>query len=859
MFKSKSKSKKSHKATVHPDKLSGLKRLTSSPHKSHKLSKSLLATIIVLMLVLAISVASYAFISKRYLSKNSSSIKNNIDDAINTLGGKSGELNISKTAKIDSSFGFTLNYDPSTLVAEGQVTDASSTDSYITGMSYEGSELLERRPYSLVKIFFPITKENTYSTSSNLTIISNIRKSFWDNKVAAGEQKIDALVRHSGRNYKAEDGWSASSPEALTINGFEYKKIVFTNAKKIGELEIIDRNTVYLTVQNDRPYVITIYKSIDSKTDEVKIYESVIKTLVYENFDAGKLAMAGKNKLLAVGSAETTLDQETSNTPFAINPESVFNVILKNQPAVVRISSLRCADIELPSSKAQPSITLKNVCSGGIGSGSIVSEDGYVATNGHVVTVSTTDLLSGYIVESKSKEEAKARINELLTYLVKSGYLSKFELDSLYDQLESGKIDIYQFISAFIKKIPVEVIKINKDEPRYYVQLGTEPMKINNQNDRLSIQESSTIVPAKYIGQDYVPQKGEEGSGQTDIYKSTSSDVAILKIEGKYPVVKIGSIREISEGSELTAMGYPGFVDGGLDTKDSKTKPTVTQGVAVAIEEISNKVLLQTTVPIAQGNSGGPAFNDKGLQIGLNTYGTLECPDNKCFGSGTARDIADLTALAASKKVKFDDTSKITNQWSDGLDAYLNSNYKSAVSSFKAVQKDYPAHYLAANMQALAESKVGSAEDKSASFDSASTLIYVGIFGFVVLVFAGGGLTFYLLKGSHKSNKQLVADTGNGPQAPPSPAVVPASPPQPPATPQVFAPGPAVSPTPTEISPVPVPVPVPVPPITAAPIAPQVYAPNPAAPTPAPAPTQPPIEPAATPQPPITPNDNNTV
>jgi hypothetical protein len=139
MFKSKSKSKKSHKATVHPDKLSGLKRLTSSPHKSHKLSKSLLATIIVLVLVLAISVASYAFISKRYLSKNSSNIKNNIDDAINTLGGKSGELNISKTAKIDSSFGFTLNYDPSTLVAEGQVTDASSTDSYITGMSYEGS------------------------------------------------------------------------------------------------------------------------------------------------------------------------------------------------------------------------------------------------------------------------------------------------------------------------------------------------------------------------------------------------------------------------------------------------------------------------------------------------------------------------------------------------------------------------------------------------------------------------------------------------------------------------------------------------------------------------------------------------
>lgn len=57
-------------------------------------------------------------------------------------------------------------------------------------------------------------------------------------------------------------------------------------------------------------------------------------------------------------------------------------------------------------------------------------------------------------------------------------------------------------------------------------------------------------------------------------------------------------------------------------------------------------MILTTTVPVAQGNSGGPSFNSDGEQIGLNTYSYFSCADfSKCFGNGVVRDIADTKAL----------------------------------------------------------------------------------------------------------------------------------------------------------------------------------------------------------------------
>ena len=743
--------KRSKKQNSHPESLYGLKRLTKSPHLSHKLSKSMAIVGIIFVVIMLFGIGGYFYITSKTSNKNNDNYKNNINDALNEVGVSSDVSNISKSAKIESSLGFSLKFDPSTTNVQAEVTDASSTAKYITGNTYEGDDALEKRPYSIVKLRLKKNTSEFAFAQPEVVILTNIRKSYWDS-AQPGEQKIDTLIRKNSEGYKdSNSGYAASKPEDISINGNNYKKITYTNLVKYDQATVTKSFIVYLTVQNDRPYTIRINGITSNNIDEINVLNSIISTIKYENFDSSQLSFKqGLQRVLAAVTGDT-LDKEYSNTPFDIDPESVFKVILKNQPSVVRIATIACADIELPAILSQNSTTLKGACVAGTGSGSIVSEDGYIATNGHVVDV-PKDYLPAYVGNSMTVEQSQARFNEISEYLVKEGLLSKQAYTNLFNDYESKKIDGYQLLNAFMQLVPKNV-KISNDETKHYAQTSTKAMKLETVNNRLVVKSDSTIKEAKYIGQDFQNNGGVVGLTPD----SKGTDVALLKIEGKYPSTKLGSIKSVSNGSEITAIGYPVFVDNGLTTKSDKTKPTITQGKVIEIGTIDSKNLIATSVPISGGNSGGPAFNKDGSQIGLNTYGNIKCPDANCFGDGIVRDIADLTQLAEKNNIKLSETSSISSEWAKGLDAYLLSNFKGAVKSFNTVQKDYPALYLAASMEKLSQSKVGSPGDKSSEFESASNLKIIGLIAGVIVIFSGSTLGFFLLRGSHKKNKQLNA------------------------------------------------------------------------------------------------------
>ncbi len=89
---------------------------------------------------------------------------------------------------------------------------------------------------------------------------------------------------------------------------------------------------------------------------------------------------------------------------------------------------------------------------------------------------------------------------------------------------------------------------------------------------------------------------------------SDKSDVAILKVEGRFPAVELGDSSRISRGDRVTAIGYPAIVDDGVNTKKSKTVPTVTQGnVSGSGSDAGGHKLFSMSAQIAAGNSGGPA------------------------------------------------------------------------------------------------------------------------------------------------------------------------------------------------------------------------------------------------------------
>ncbi len=94
-------------------------------------------------------------------------------------------------------------------------------------------------------------------------------------------------------------------------------------------------------------------------------------------------------------------------------------------------------------------------------------------------------------------------------------------------------------------------------------------------------------------------------------------DLALLKIEEALgvdiPQLLLGDPRRVRVGDEVFAIGNPL----GLDR-------TTSQGIVSKVgRNIGGRLFLQTTAPIAPGNSGGPLFNDRGQVIGVISRGAV--------------------------------------------------------------------------------------------------------------------------------------------------------------------------------------------------------------------------------------------
>lgn len=84
-------------------------------------------------------------------------------------------------------------------------------------------------------------------------------------------------------------------------------------------------------------------------------------------------------------------------------------------------------------------------------------------------------------------------------------------------------------------------------------------------------------------------------------------DYALIRVAGfQLPTAALGNSDSLVLGQRLLAIGAPI----GLEA-------TVTDGLLSAVRNDGNRKLLQISVPVSHGSSGGPVFNDQGQVIGL--------------------------------------------------------------------------------------------------------------------------------------------------------------------------------------------------------------------------------------------------
>lgn len=451
-------------------------------------------------------------------------------------------------------------------------------------------------------------------------------------------------------------------------------------------------------------------------------------TIALVNYNIEQTALRSKQtaidniSILLEAQQKFALPENTSYSPGLLDKDTLVTVIAKNQPAVVRIVTMYCADIVLGGVS-----DFSDTCSGRVGSGSLISSDGYIATSGHGTTMSARKVF----IESLTTTE---KVDQYLNYLVSARLISSTQKRLIKEATAAGDVDGQATFEATIDLISEDKFSVSDESIQYAVQLSNEPVTLEEIDGRLSPNYDDMVVEARLVDKDFDQAASDIG---LETGEFTTSDVALLKVEGKYPYIPLGNVHTVKVGDQLTAIGFPSSI-AGIDNILIQTIPSISQGTVTAVTtdaDVNGRKLIATTVPIAQGNSGGPALNTAGEQIGLNTYSLLECPELDCYGDGKVRDIADIQALLTKNGITLK-TGGVTDDWEQGLSAYTRGDYDQALKLFTKVKNEYPANYLVNSFLSVAQAEVGSAADASTSYQARTTIVNILIVLGIVAFFA---------------------------------------------------------------------------------------------------------------------------
>lgn len=382
------------------------------------------------------------------------------------------------------------------------------------------------------------------------------------------------------------------------------------------------------------------------------------------------------------------------------------------RPSVVMILNNYCAQIKY-TEKAYP------FCLAQVGSGFFVNQNGYIATNGHVVTnLPETSLVYGVI--GGSLDNLLVDFFQVYLSSLTSLPIDRALVEQKVKEAHQNKESIYQMAALVGELLKKNFIKIENPTNNFFVQLGNTPIQLS----KSGVNSGSDIVSATFVDADYRLPDPVTGF--------SSSDVALLKVSGSgYPALPLGKIDEVSVGSDILVVGFPGVAMGTksilLDTS-ANAEPTFTRGVISAFKQAKGdkKNLIQTDASINHGNSGGPAVSSKGNVIGIATYGLAaeEGTGNYNF----LRDIADLKALMIKNNI-LEEIGETYPAWKKGLENYWISYLKPAQASFEEVRSLYENHPTVAKYLVETESKIGTSDDKTPRFTRLQRKLYMNISG----------------------------------------------------------------------------------------------------------------------------------
>ncbi|AFH48602.1 Trypsin-like serine protease [Ignavibacterium album JCM 16511] len=297
----------------------------------------------------------------------------------------------------------------------------------------------------------------------------------------------------------------------------------------------------------------------------------------------------------------------------------------------------------------------KEVMSGASGSGWVITPDGYVVTNAHVVKVDDDELKQMIIMQAFQEQ-----INEDIQVTI--GDLQQMGL-TLTDEQRQKLANVYaSFYARYMTLLTKPVIQT-------FVNLGAAIPGYGN------VQKG---YPAE------IKKSGEPAPGK---------DVAILKINANnLPTVTL-SDEKVKIQDRVIAMGYPGVATFNpmLTQDQSNIVPTTTAGTISAFKKMGTGAweVYQHDVAITHGNSGGPLFNEKGEVIGINTFGSGKYNSQ----TGSWEEVQGFNfAIPATIVKEFlnelnvkPEQGKLTQMYHEAIDLFFEDHFEAAKDKFKEI------------------------------------------------------------------------------------------------------------------------------------------------------------------------------
>lgn len=317
-----------------------------------------------------------------------------------------------------------------------------------------------------------------------------------------------------------------------------------------------------------------------------------------------------------------------------------------------------------------------------VGTGFIVTPDGYIVTNAHVVHTDEEALYMQFAMTAL-EEYAISGTNEFYQEMLRNGYeMTQEEWDGLanaFYSLLAQSMDIQNLTTTY----------------SCYMGNVTPGSDVSAKGVLLDLRKMGEPIPGK--------------------------DIAVLKMDKtNLPTVTLGDDTQLRTGDRVYAMGYPAVatLSEALNIAQAIQEPTLTQGMLSAKKEMAGGwSILQTDAAIHGGNSGGPLFNEAGEVIGVNTFGMTDYDGGLAAGMSFAIPISVAKQFLNEINVTPSE-SDFTRQFKEAKTLFDNEKYAEALNILRTLNEINPGYPVVADLLAQASAKASTmpqvAEDDSA-------------------------------------------------------------------------------------------------------------------------------------------------